>query len=208
MGMVPTYDVRSTASRYSLCSTSDTTIHAFRLENNVGVSSQPMNDTRVLCLKQTNVTLLPKKSTMKIQLRRSRLIQKKAVRMVKKESKGSLLVLYRSSYPAPACPYYMVANSTCGQLKRENRSCLRKWFRAERGSAVQSRVSPFHSPQSDREEPGSFRDGVHLCHQPPSGQSRVYRVTQLRTDTPVLSTCSLHTNSGCGKERRILIAPR
>ena len=24
-------------------------------------------------------------------------------------------------------------------------------------------------------------------------------------DTPVLSTCSLHTNSGYGKERRILI---
>ena len=104
--------------------------------------------------------------------------------------------------------YYMVvANSTCGQLKRENRPCLRKWFRDERGSAVQSCVSPFHSPHSDREEPASFRDGVHLCHQPPSGQSRFYRVTQLRTDTPVLSTGPLHTNSGCGKERRILIAP-
>ena len=25
--------------------------------------------------------------------------------------------------------------------------------------------------------------------------------------TPVLSTCPLHTNSGCGKERRILIDP-
>ena len=50
--------------------------------------------------------------------------------------------------------YYMVANSTFGQLKREKkRSCLRKWFRDERGSAVQSRVSPFHSPHSDREEP-------------------------------------------------------
>ena len=24
---------------------------------------------------------------------------------------------------------------------------------------------------------------------------------------PVLSTCPLHTNSGCGKERRILIGP-
>ena len=76
MGMVPTYDVRSTASRYSSCSTSNTTVHAFRPENNEGVSSQPMNDTRVLCLKQTKVTLLPKKSTMKIQLRRSHLIKK------------------------------------------------------------------------------------------------------------------------------------
>ena len=65
MGMVPTYDVRSTASRYSSCSTSNTTIHAFRPESNVvGVSSQPMNDTRVLCLKQTKVTLLPKKYTI------------------------------------------------------------------------------------------------------------------------------------------------
>ena len=48
MGMVPTYDVRSTASRYSSCSTSNTTIHAFRPENNVGGSSQPMNDTHVV----------------------------------------------------------------------------------------------------------------------------------------------------------------
>ena len=78
----------------------------------------------------------------------------------------------------------------------------------------------------------------------PSGQSRVYRVTRLRSDDihcrestgtgPVVpnvvrvtgaafagitidhlmcaslfspSTCPLHTNSGCGKERRILIGP-
>ena len=27
----------------------------------------------------------------------------------------------------------------------------------------------------------AFRDGVHLYRQPPWGQSRVYRVTQLRT---------------------------
>ena len=47
------------------------------------------------------------------------------------------------------------------------------------------------------------------CHMP-LDQSRVYRVTQLRTDDvapPVLSTCPLHTNSGCGKERSILIGP-
>ena len=50
VGMVPTYDVRSTASRYSSCSTSNTTIHAFRPENNVGVSSQTMNDTRRVLL--------------------------------------------------------------------------------------------------------------------------------------------------------------
>ena len=28
----------------------------------------------------------------------------------------------------------------------------------------------------------AFRDGVHIYRQPPSGQSRVYRATQLRTD--------------------------
>ena len=75
MGMVPTYDVRSTASRYSSCSTPNKTTHAFRPETNEGVSSQPMNDARVLCLKQTKVTILPKKFPMKIQLRRSHLIQ-------------------------------------------------------------------------------------------------------------------------------------
>ena len=76
MGMVPTYDVRSTASRYSSCSTSNTTIHAFRPENNVGVSSQPINDT--CALPQTDKGDL-KKSTMKIQLRRNHLIQKKSI---------------------------------------------------------------------------------------------------------------------------------
>ena len=30
---------------------------------------------------------------------------------------------------------------------------------------------------------------------------------QYQYSTPVLSTCPLHTNSGCGKERRILIGP-
>ena len=61
MGMVPMYDVRSTASRYSSCSTPNTMTHAFRPETNGGVPSQPMNDTRVLYLKQTKVTILPKK---------------------------------------------------------------------------------------------------------------------------------------------------
>ena len=55
MGMVPTYDVRPTASRYSSCSTSNTTIHAFRPENNAEVSSQPMDDKRVCALPQTNL---------------------------------------------------------------------------------------------------------------------------------------------------------
>ena len=67
--MVPTYDVRSTASRYSLMLNTNTTIHAFRPETKDGVFRYPMNDTRGLCLKQTKVTTLPKKSPMKIQLR-------------------------------------------------------------------------------------------------------------------------------------------
>ena len=51
MGMIP-YDVRSTVSRYSSCSEHSTTIHAFRSATNEGVSSRPMNDIRVLYLKQ------------------------------------------------------------------------------------------------------------------------------------------------------------
>ena len=41
------------------------------------LASPWMTHVRVLCLKQTMVTILPKKSSMKIQLRRSHLIQKK-----------------------------------------------------------------------------------------------------------------------------------
>ena len=59
MGMIP-YDVRSTVSRYSSCSEHSTTIHAFRSATNEGVSSRPMNDIRVLNLKQTKMTYFPK----------------------------------------------------------------------------------------------------------------------------------------------------
>ena len=55
MGMI-TYDVRSTVSRYSSCSEHSTTIHAFRSATNEGISSRPMNDIRVLNLKQTKMT--------------------------------------------------------------------------------------------------------------------------------------------------------
>ena len=55
------------------------------------------------------------------------------------------------------------------------------------------------------------RPFVYLNRHTPSGQTRIYRVTQLRIDgvqlKPVFSTCPLHTNSGYGKERRILIGP-
>ena len=60
MGMIP-YDVRSTVSRYSSCSEHSTTIHAFRSATNEGgVSSQPMNDIRVLNLKHTKMAYFPK----------------------------------------------------------------------------------------------------------------------------------------------------
>ena len=59
MSMIP-YDVRSTVSRYSSCSEHSTTIHAFRSATNEGVSSRPMNDIRVLNLKQTKMTYFPK----------------------------------------------------------------------------------------------------------------------------------------------------
>ena len=66
MGMIP-YDVRSTVSRYSSCSEHSTTIHAFRSATNEGVSSQPMNDIRVLNLKQTKMTYFPKSVVSHIQ---------------------------------------------------------------------------------------------------------------------------------------------
>ena len=69
------------------------------------------------------------------------------------------------------------------------RSCLRIWSR-ETGSAVPSRVSLLISilrlnlVLTDGIPP-EFRGGVHLFiynRHSPSGQSRVYRVMQLRTD--------------------------
>ena len=88
-----------------------------------------------------------------------------------------------------------VANPSRGQLNMENlmfpcpRSHLRIWSR-ETGSAVPSRVSLLilrtqdesgaysrHSPRFPRRCPF-----IYLNRHTPSGQSRVYRVTQLRTD--------------------------
>ena len=65
-------------------------------------------------------------------------------------------------------------------------SRLRIWSR-EMGSVVLSRVSLLISALRlnlvlTRGIPTAFRDGVHLYRQPPSGQSRDYRVTQLRTN--------------------------
>ena len=88
-----------------------------------------------------------------------------------------------------------VAYPARGQLNRENeyspcpRSCLRIWSR-ETVSAVPSRVSLLISILRLNMVltcgiPPEFRDGVHifiLNHHTPSGQGRVYRVTQLRTN--------------------------
>ena len=71
-----------------------------------------------------------------------------------------------------------------GQLNRKiefpcPRSCLRIWSR-ETGSAVLRLNLVF-----TYDIPPDFRGGVHLLiynRHAPSGQSRVYRVTQLRTD--------------------------
>ena len=81
MGIVTTSDVRSTAPRYSLRSTPNTTIHAFRPETDEKeYLANPWMTYVWLCLKQTKVTFLPKKSPMKIQLRRGHLIQEKLSR--------------------------------------------------------------------------------------------------------------------------------
>ena len=87
-----------------------------------------------------------------------------------------------------------VAKPFCVQLNRGRnilcpRSRLRVWS-LEKGPAVPSRVSLLilhtqadsgaysRTPLTDP----AFRDRVHLFCQQPSGQSRVYRITQLRTD--------------------------
>ena len=87
------------------------------------------------------------------------------------------------------------ANPAHGQLNRENnhfpvpRSRLRIWSR-ETGLAVPSRVSLLISILRLNRVltygiPPEFRGGVHFIYlnrHTPSGQSRDYRVTQLRTD--------------------------
>ena len=86
-----------------------------------------------------------------------------------------------------------VANPARGQLGQGEclipspRACLRIWSR-ETGSAVLSRVSLFISVLRlnlvlTYGIPPEFRGGVHLCDRhTPSGQSRIYRGTQLCTD--------------------------
>ena len=76
-----------------------------------------------------------------------------------------------------------------GKVANPARACLKIWSR-ETGSAVPSRVSLLISILRlnlvlTYGIPPEFRDGVHLFiynRRTPLGQSRVYRVTQLRTD--------------------------
>ena len=72
MSMVPTYDVRSTAQHQTQRST-----RLNRKQTKEYLASPWMTHMCFVCLKQTKVTILTKKSPMKIQLRRSHLSQKK-----------------------------------------------------------------------------------------------------------------------------------
>ena len=90
-----------------------------------------------------------------------------------------------------------VANPARGQLNSEKkcifpcpRSCLTIWSR-ERVSAVPSRVSLLILHTRAKSGAYLLRDSsrvprrrpfIYLSHHTPSGQSRVYRVTRLRTD--------------------------
>ena len=103
--------------------------------------------------------------------------------------------MYRPTYSKSMDQPGKVASSARGQLNREKRifpcprSCLRIWSH-KTGSAVPSCVSLLISILRlnlvlTYGIPPKFRGGVHLFiynRHTPSGQSRVYRVTQLRTD--------------------------
>ena len=102
-----------------------------------------------------------------------------------------------------------VANPARGQLNRENefpcpRTCLRIWSR-DTGSAVPSRVSLLIF--DTQAESGAYsrdssrfprrRPYIYLNRHTPSGESRVHRVTQLRTD-------GVHCRESAGTELVVL----
>ena len=105
--------------------------------------------------------------------------------------------MYSNTYSKSMDQPGKVASPARGQLNRKNeyfpvvrvRSCLRIWSR-ETGSAVPSRVSLLISILRLNLVltywiPPEFLGGVHLFiynRHAPSCQTRVYRVTQLRTD--------------------------
>ena len=102
-----------------------------------------------------------------------------------------MVITYGKSMDQPG----KAANPARGHLNRENeyfpcpRSRLRIWSR-ETGSAVPPRVRLLVfifrlNLVLTNGIPAEFRGGVHLFilnRRPPSSQSRIYRVTQLRTD--------------------------
>ena len=87
-----------------------------------------------------------------------------------------------------------VANRTRGQLNRKNQYFLSAFApenlvsRDGFGNPVPRQPAHLHTPAESGaylRDPPEFLDGVHLFilnRHTPSGQSRVYRVTQLRTD--------------------------
>ena len=102
-----------------------------------------------------------------------------------------------------------VANPARGQLNRENefpcpRTCLRIWCR-DTGSAVPSRVSLLIF--DTQAESGAYsrdssrfprrRPYIYLNRHTPSGESRIHRVTQLRTD-------GVHCRESAGTELVVL----
>ena len=106
--------------------------------------------------------------------------------------------MYGNTYSKSMDQPGKVASPARGQLNRKNEYfpvrvclCLRIWSR-ETGSVVPSRVSLFISIHTQAESVAHLRDssrvprGIHLFiynnRHTPSGQSRVYQVTQLRTD--------------------------
>ena len=112
-------------------------------------------------------------------------------------------IIYSKSMDQPG----KVASPARGQLNRKKiifpcpRSCLTIWSR-ETGSAVPSPVSLLISILRlnlvlTYGIPPEFRGGVHLFnynHHTSSGQSRVYRVTQLHTD-------GVHCRESAGTDR-------
>ena len=52
-----------------------------------------------------------------------------------------------------------------------------------------------------------YLNPIPLKHLEPDDTKPIQYIPMARCNSPVLSTCPLHTNSGCGKERGIVIGP-
>ena len=125
--------------------------------------------------------------------RKKRNLKQRLPRAYRRPPYECMTITYNKSKDQPC----KVVNPARGQLNRENkyfpvRVCLRIWSR-ETDWAVPSCVSLLISILRlnlvlTYGIPYEFRSGVHLFmfiylnHHTPSGRSRVYRVTQVRTD--------------------------